>query len=105
MQLLDITSVRNKALGLVTSAMLMLLLSWQSNFKTTFLEKSFVAASQSVADATEVSVDFSDFDPAIPVTAFQFGELFGWLEVIVALQFTPFSHTFIPQSRAPPVFL
>ena len=105
MQLFDITSIRTKALSLITSAVLMLLLGWQSNLKSTQFEKSYAAASQATADASKESLDLNDFDPAVLLSALPFELQNHCCEIVVALQTSPFSHSYIPQSRAPPVFL
>tara|TARA_R110000868_G_scaffold144840_8_gene364278 strand:+ start:2633 stop:2953 length:321 start_codon:yes stop_codon:yes gene_type:complete len=106
MQQITPTSVsRNKALSFVSGIVLLLLLSWQVNLKTTALEKSFVGVNQSIIDVTEIGIDISDFDHAIMTSTLVFGELTGWVEAITDLNFKPANSIFVPQARAPPALL
>ena len=106
MQLLQLTSIpRNRVLGFVASTLLMLLLAWQLSFKATAIEKTFVGVNQSVFDVTELSVDFNDFDQAIPATQFQRGEFTGWVDADTVVLPATSSHVLVPQSRAPPAQL
>ncbi|WP_340679381.1 hypothetical protein [Paraglaciecola sp.] len=106
MPLLQLTSAhRTTALGFVTGSLLVLLLAWQLSFKQTAIEKAFVAVNQSVVDITELNIDFSDFDQALPATLLQLGELSAWLDAATPVLSGSFDHTFIPQSRAPPILL
>jgi hypothetical protein len=106
MQQITTTSVsRNKALSFVSGIVLLLLLSWQVNLKTTTLEKSIGGLNHSIVDVTEVGIDFNDFDHVITAKALVFGELTGWVAADTHLHFKPSNSIFVPQARAPPALL
>lgn len=105
MQRFDMTSLRTKTLGLLTCAVLLLLLGWQSNLTSSHSEQSFVVATQSVIDVSTDGLDSNDIDPVLLQSLLLFDELAQWGELTLSQLRAPASHTFIPQSRAPPVFL
>lgn len=95
----------NKVLSFVSAVLLMLLLTWQVNLKTTVLEKSSIGTNQTIIDVSEVGLELGDFDHAILATTSIFAELTGWVAANTDLGFKPSNSIFIPQARAPPEFI